>query len=169
MVDIETMGTSPDAPILSIGAVEFNSNGLVRGFYEECAIGSLKGSGARIDPETIAWWLKQEDAPRLKIANAKGSHIDMLRRFAAFVHDINPCGVWGNGVGFDNILLTQSFKRAKIKQPWPFWADRCYRTMKSVFPDIPLTRVGDHHNALDDAKTQALHLIEISRLRGNFL
>lgn len=169
MIDIETMGTGPDAPVLSIGAVAFTKDGLSDGFYEECTLQSTRKTGAKLDADTIVWWLRQGDAPRLKIANAKGDQIDMLQSFADWCSGQKISGVWGNGATFDNVLLTQSFKRAKIKQPWPFWADRCYRTVKNLFPDVELNRVGDHHNALDDAKSQALHLIEISKKHGDFL
>jgi exodeoxyribonuclease VIII len=44
-------------------------------------------------------------------------------------------------------------------QPWRHWNDRCYRTVKSLYPDVKLERVGTHHNAVDDAESQARHLI----------
>jgi len=33
--------------------------------------------------------------------------------------------------------------------------------MKNMFSGVNMKREGIHHNALDDAKSQALHLIEI--------
>jgi len=33
------------------------------------------------------------------------------------------------------------------------------RTIKAQHPDVPLTHVGTHHNAVDDAESQARHLI----------
>jgi exodeoxyribonuclease VIII len=45
---------------------------------------------------------------------------------------------------------------------WEFWKDRCYRTIKNCYPDVPFDRRGTHHNALDDARSQALHLIAIN-------
>jgi hypothetical protein len=38
-----------------------------------------------------------------------------------------------------------------------------------MFPNVPMERSGTHHNALDDAISQAKHLIEISKAHGNFL
>ena len=34
--------------------------------------------------------------------------------------------------------------------------------MKSQAPHVKMPRTGTHHNAIDDAKSQALHLMEIS-------
>lgn len=169
MVDIETMGTRPMAPVLSIGAVVFSEKGgLLGDFYEECSMSSAF-VGARPSVSTIQWWMKQADGPRLKLANAKGTHSEMLNGFSKWVLDVDGlCGVWGNGAAFDNVLLKEAFMREKIECPWPFWADRCYRTVKSMFNE-PFDRVGDHHNALDDAKTQATHLLSISAKHGAFL
>jgi exodeoxyribonuclease VIII len=50
--------------------------------------------------------------------------------------------------------------------PWPFWKDKCYRTVKGIWKDIKLDRVGTHHNALHDAESQAEHLIAINRAAG---
>jgi len=33
MIDLETMGARPNAPIISIGAVAFDANGIDREFY----------------------------------------------------------------------------------------------------------------------------------------
>ncbi len=48
-----------------------------------------------------------------------------------------------------------------MEEPWNFWNNRCYRTLKNLHPKIELVRTGVHHHALADAKTQALHLLEI--------
>ena len=169
MVDIETMGTRPMAPVLSIGAVVFSKDeGLLDSFYEECSMSSAF-IGAKPSVNTITWWMKQSNGPRLKLANAKGSHNTMLDSFSKWVIGVdNLAGVWGNGACFDNTILKEAFLREKIDCPWPYWADRCYRTVKNMFT-VPFDRVGEHHNALDDAKTQATHLLAISAKHGGFL
>jgi exodeoxyribonuclease VIII len=91
------------------------------------------------------------------IENVTGSNSKILK------------GVWGNGASFDNTILTETYKRLGRTPPWPFWKDRCYRTVKSMFPNVPMERSGTHHNAMDDALTQAQHLIEINKVYGNFL
>jgi len=167
MVDIETMGTSPNAPVLSVGAVIFDANGLGEEFYSECSLKSAFNRGSKPDPDTIAFWMNQEDAPRKKLANAKGKNVDMLNAFCEFFPE--DATFWGNGAAFDNVLLREALRREGLHAPWKFWNDRCYRTVKNMFNDVKIKRVGTHHNALDDAKSQALHLIEISKLHGDFL
>jgi hypothetical protein len=45
---------------------------------------------------------------------------------------------------------------------WSYSRNRCYRTMKRMFGEgVKVSRHGVHHNGLDDAITQAVHLQEI--------
>ncbi len=72
--------------------------------------------------------------------------------------------MWGNGSDFDNTLLEEAYRATGIKPPWRFTGNRCYRTVKNLFPDVWVDPVGTAHNALDDATYQANHLIAISNL-----
>jgi hypothetical protein len=167
MVDIETMGKGPDAPILSIGAVAFDGNGISDEFYTTCDFQSAVDSGAVIDPSTVMWWLRQDAIARDALSDCQDSAISLTVALRSFVTFVNPRssmlrGVWGNGATFDNVIIHQSCKRLGL-EAWPFWLDKCYRTVKGAYPSIKMERVGTHHNALSDAKSQALHLIEINR------
>ena len=170
MIDLETMGTRPDAAIIAIGAVAFDKYGVHDTFYLNVDLQSAVTTGARIDPSTVMWWLKQSDEARAAFDTKGVDLVTALDRLDAwFDMQVDGCeGVWGNGASFDNTILSESYKRLGFNPPWPFWKDRCYRTMKSMFPDVEMDRSGTHHNALDDARSQALHLIEINK-GGNFL
>lgn len=166
MVDLETMGSGPMAAIISIGAVEFDPvSGLIgESFYEVVNLKSSVENGGIIDPDTVMWWLGQSGAARLAVRSEAVSVETALMRFGAWLSGCAPCNelrVWGNGADFDNVILATAFDRAGIVRPWKFWNNRCYRTMKSLHKDVPLVRTGTHHNALDDARTQAEHLIAI--------
>jgi|LauGreDrversion4_2_1035121.scaffolds.fasta_scaffold15966_1 hypothetical protein len=181
MIDLETMGTRPDAPIIAIGAVSFDvdTDWVWRTFYVNIDLQSAVSAGAKIDPSTVMWWMKQSDEARAALTASKPvgitTALDQFDEWVAVVSggkdavDLMVDGVWGNGVSFDNTLLSETYKRLGRTPPWPFWKDRCYRTVKSMFQNVPMERSGTHHNALDDARTQAQHLIEISKAHGNFL
>lgn len=170
MVDIETMGNGPNAPILSIGAVAFNADGISDEFYKPCDFQSAVDSGAIIDPGTVMWWLRQDAAARDALEDCQESAVSLAQALQSFVTFVNPRssilrGVWGNGATFDNVIIHQSCKRLGL-EAWPFWLDKCYRTVKGTYPAVKMEHVGTHHNALDDAKSQALHLIEINKVAG---
>lgn len=164
MVDLETMGNKPDAPITSIGVVEFDLSGTKRGFYERVDLSSSVHSGGVIDPETVKWWLQQSSDAQLEMT--KGRHIvSVLQELSSFL--TGEVIIWGNGAAFDNVILAAHYDRLNIQRPWKFWNDRCFRTIRAMNEDVQAPeRTGTHHNALDDAKTQAMHLINICNEKG---
>lgn len=169
MIDLETMGTRPNAPIVSIGAVTFDADGIAREFYRNVDLKTSVAGGGVIDPDTVMWWLRQDNPAREALTDEAGIAItyaldDLTKWFPTTVS-----GVWGNGASFDNVLLSESYIRAGMQQPWPFWKDKCYRTVKGMYPDVALERSGTHHNALDDARTQAEHLIAINTAAGGII
>ena len=167
LLDLETMGPSPHAAIIAIGAVAFNPEMGVLGdwFYEVVDLGSSVAQGGQMEPATVLWWLRQSDEARAAF-ELEGSKIEVaLLKFSAWVRAIadNDARIWGNGANFDNVVLASAYDRTAITRPWSFWNDRCYRTVKALHPEIKMERAGTHHNALDDARSQALHLMEMLR------
>ena len=168
MVDLETMGTRPDAPIIAIGAVAFDAKAIHNEFYVVVDLADSVAKGAVMDPSTVLWWMKQSDEARSEFereGRALGLALGMFREWIG-AYDVS--GVWGNGASFDNVILSEAYRRMGNDAPWPFWKDRCYRTMKSISP-VPMERGGTHHNALDDARSQAIHLQMISKEMGGVL
>jgi DNA polymerase III epsilon subunit-like protein len=163
MLDLETMGTGPNAAIIAIGAVAFEpTGGLGSTFYRVVELASSVEYGGEIDVSTILWWMKQSDAARGEFARL-GIHIHCaLDDFSLWIKGYKaPVKVWGNGAAFDNVILRSAFVRAGIEVPWQYSNDRCYRTIKATRPDIKVAPLGTAHNALDDAMHQAGVLMSI--------
>ena len=162
MVDLETMNTTSDAAIIAIGAVYFDKNGLGRSFYKVVNLQSSMNAGLTVGADTMMWWLKQSDEARAAIGKPGMSLLSALYAFADWVGTDKNIKVWGNGANFDNPILATAYQRLDQVPPWKFWNDRCYRTMKAMYPGVPLAEFkGTKHNALHDAKFQALHLLDI--------
>lgn len=159
MVDLETLGTSSHAVILSIGAVRFQNGNIIDRFYRKIDPKSCTDAGLKIDATTVAWWMQQSDEARKEFSMPGKQLKDVLEEFSFWFS--SPVPVWGNGAAFDNVILRSAFGAAGIPCPWPFWLDRCYRTMKEVSLVSAPLRQGVAHNALDDAVFQTLHLIAI--------
>jgi hypothetical protein len=174
MLDLETMDTAATAAITAIGAVKFD---LVTGeigetFYRKISLQSSIDRGLTVSGSTIQWWLKQNEQARLEMAEEGISLPDALWEFALYIgaersleddHDWvkSTAKIWGNGAAFDNAILAYAYSKVKLDLPWNFWNDRCYRTLKEVRPEVELVREGTHHNALDDAISQAKHLCRV--------
>ena len=162
MIDLETMSTSSNAAIVSIGAVKFDNNGLGDTFYCNVDLASSVQQGGEIDANTVMWWLSQSSAARGMLINDVKAHINSaLLEFNKWLEPNTK--VWGNGVDFDNVILANAYKRSSVEMPWKYYNNRCYRTIKNIFdPKSELfKRIGEAHNALDDAKSQVEHLLKI--------
>ena len=165
MIDLETMGTGSNAAITAIGAVKFDSSGLGDEFYRVVSLESSIDAGMVIEASTVMWWMQQSDDARKALCKAPTTLAQALIDFTDFIGD-DAAGmkVWGNGASFDNVILTNAYRAFKQQPPWKFYNDRCYRTVKNLLGEsIELVRVGEHHNALDDAKSQADHLVRIMK------
>lgn len=172
MIDLETLGKKPGCVILSIGAVMFDPKTQTLGpeFYEVISMKSCAKVGLVSDPSTLAWWDKQDIEARTVIAQAQSAKTSkpittVLKDFKAWYqeHSVEKANrwVWGNGASFDAPILEATYEACGLIAPWEFWGNMCYRSLKNLHPEIKREREGTHHNALDDAKYQALHLMDI--------
>lgn len=182
MVDMETMGNSPDAPIVSIGAVFFDPSTGNTGaeFYQVVSLESSMSFGMKPDASTIQWWLKQSSEARsaILVDEAMGL-LETLELLADFIAENAANGshtvqLWGNGCSFDNVILRRAYALTDTPFAVPFWNDRDVRTMvelgKSVGinPRFDIPFEGDMHNALSDARHQVKYVSAIwQRLTAN--
>jgi exodeoxyribonuclease VIII len=170
MVDLETLGTKPGCQILSIGAVAFGANGLGQEFYSPINLGSQEALGLTTNQATIDWWKSQSPAAQKVLIDAQTCPQgleEVLKLFNAWLGGVasynathadgrsEKIAIWGNGSDFDNMILAEAYSMAGIELPWKFYMNRCFRTLKNLFPQIREERTGVHHNALDDARYQA--------------
>ncbi|MEY0186770.1 3'-5' exoribonuclease, partial [Escherichia coli] len=169
MLDLETMGKNPDAPIISIGAIFFDPQTGDMGPEFSKTI-DLETAGGVIDRDTIKWWLKQSREAQSAIMTDEIPLDDALLQLREFIDENSGeffVQVWGNGANFDNVILRRSYERQGIPCPWRYCNDRDVRTIvelgKAIDFDartaIPFE--GERHNALDDARYQAKYVSAI--------
>lgn len=173
MVDLETLSTAPNARIIAIGAVKFEpGEGVYDNYYQAIKTPRLEDldqidwiddDGFHVSKASLQWWKEQTDRAQMVFIDPNAIPIaDALDSFTKWVTSEEPADkirLWGNGASFDNVILASAYRLCNKEQPWRFWNDRCYRTVKNMYPMIPTQRLGTHHNALDDAATQATHLV----------
>lgn len=166
MLDLETWGTGNNAVIISIGACKFTTDEIIDNFHVAVDPKSCQAHGLEIDPETILWWLdpERDEARRNWLAQERIDIGSALLGFQMWCGESRTAvAIWGNGSTFDNIILRSAYAATGLEYPFRFWQDHCYRTMKQLTPDCAIVREGTHHNALDDAISQAKHLQMIWR------
>ncbi|HCN6647675.1 TPA: 3'-5' exoribonuclease, partial [Escherichia coli] len=162
-VDLETMGTNPDAPINSIGGKFFDPTTGEMGPEFSKAI-DLETSGGIIDRKTIKWWAKRSREAQSAIFTDEIPLDDALLQLREFINENSGesfVQIWGNGANFDNVILRRSYERQGIPCPWRYYNDRDVRTIvelgNSIGFDVRMAIPfeGVPHNALDDARHQA--------------
>ncbi|WP_460645794.1 3'-5' exonuclease [Leclercia adecarboxylata] len=175
MVDLETMGKKPGAPIVSVGAVFFDPASGITGaeYYQVINLESSMSFGARPDASTILWWLKQSPEARSAIVvDDTVGLVEALEQLLDFIAENAANGsknvqLWGNGSSFDCSLLEAAFELADTPFPIPRWNYRDVRTVVELGKavglnaryDIPFE--GDQHNALADARHQVKYVSAI--------
>lgn len=162
MIDLETLGTKYNAPVIAIGAIFFEpATGALGGkFYgaidlaEACRYGVPSG-------DTIRWWMQQSDDARAGVIKGKHPSKFVFERFRDFCKkncDPKSLKPWGNGATFDISILDFAFPRVLGEAPpWEFWNVRDCRTIRALAGSrINVGAVkGVAHNALDDSIHQA--------------
>ncbi len=171
MVDLETLGTEPFTPILSIGACRFNMESEMLPFadpendlfYQAVTLESCLEAGLRPSASTVLWWMQQgKDAQQVFSDPNAVALPQALDAFTDWL-DSRPDEMWGNSARFDFGLLSSAYRACGKVVPWDFRRERCYHTMKALptAGAVRIEREGVHHNALDDAVSQARHLRRI--------
>lgn len=170
MIDIETMGVTPDAPICSIGACIFDLHevGKITSEFETTiSLESNELSGRHVQSGTLIWWLKQsKEAQAALLSGAQAQLRQALKQFRMWAQDVKPSvqRVWANDPDFDVVILRHAFDACGEMWPWHFSINRSVRTISELaFPhkeDLDalkgeLRKDITHHRAVDDAVMQA--------------
>jgi len=168
MIDLETLATTPDAQILSIGAVRFDPFGKdvqepqMTKFYCRVDIDSCDALGLVASDATIEWWSNQSKEAQDEAFDPT----DRLHVQEAFEKLYKFCWgakrVWANGSCFDIVICEHVFRKLNKAIPWSFWQVRDVRTAFDLGINPNRPPVLKHH-ALEDAWNQAVGIQNVYR------
>ena len=166
MVDMETMAVSPNAVVLSLGAVHFNpyGNGYGDKIYFKINLDDQDKLGREIDPNTLEWWSKQDPVVMEEAFSEEGRIplVDAMDQFHKFAWGCKT--FWSHGATFDLVIIENLYKQLGKPLPWNFWQLRDTRTLFELAdPDMPKDAL---HNALEDAKRQAIGVKNVYKKIG---
>ena len=161
MIDLETLAVTPDAAILTIGAVKFDPFGRERddpkmdSFYAKIDLDSCHELGLVTSDDTIEWWASQSKEAQEAAFDPEGRlHIrdafDQLYKFCW-----GAKRVWSNGASFDVVICETVFRKLQKAIPWKFWEIRDVRTAFDLGINPQRPPITAHH-ALEDAWNQAV-------------
>ena len=169
MVDLETLATSPNAVILTIGAVTFDpaSNKIFDKLYYRVDVDSCDRLGMVVDDATIEWWSKQAANVQTE-AFAEDNRVpieEVIEKFHKFAWNCDA--FWSHGATFDLVILDCYYRKLNKVPPWNFWQIRDTRTLFDLGYDPEMPKEG-LHNALEDASRQAIGVQTIYRKLNRF-
>lgn len=157
MLDLETMAVSPNAVVLTLGAVKFNpwGNGYGEKLYFRINIDDQDKFGREVDPNTLEWWSKQDPVVMEEAFsdNDRVPLVEAMDRFHKFAWGCDA--FWSHGATFDLVIIESLYRQLGKSLPWQFWSLRDTRTLFDLGfdPDMPK---GGKHDALQDAIRQAV-------------
>lgn len=185
LIDIETLGTDPDAVVLSIACVPFMLE--VHTYFGELVSSGfcvkfdvkeqIKTYHRSIEDGVMKWWKTQPKGvfdsmvrPTIGDMSLKDG-LTHMNKFVAGVkgYQFNESYVWSRGNNFDFPILKSAYKDAGIGLPYNDWRVRDVRTAIDIMAGVDdgkyqLQFGGDGfiaHNPLHDAAMDAARLNEL--------
>ena len=160
MIDIETLGTKPNAVILSVGAIKFdpfNSNEPHDGKHWRLDVDAQTEIDREVNEDTLAWWAKQ-DPEIQEDAFGESGRTDVYQFMKELNGWLTGCeAVWCQGPQFDMVILENLFRDFDMHMNWFFWQVSDCRTLFKMMPKDPRKDIQeDLHDALADAHWQAV-------------
>lgn len=157
MVDLETMAVTPNAVVLTLGAVHFNpyGNGYADKLYLRFDLDDQDKLGREIDPNTLDWWSKQ-DPKVMEEAFSPDNRVPVREAMDQFHKFAWGCDAfWAHGSLFDIAILENLYRQIEKPVPWQYWQIRDTRTIFDLGwnPDMPQA---SKHDALQDAIRQSV-------------
>lgn len=166
MIDLETMGTGPQAAICAIAAVPFclETGNTGDPFCTNVDLATSMEQGMEVNASTIYWWLNKDLAVREALGKDARPLRTVLQQLQAWKMMNCDFGVkvWAKGPSFDLVILDEAYRLCGYQEPfWHYAHERCVRTYldgmeDEVKEDVPFE--GDPHNPLHDALHQVRQL-----------
>lgn len=159
MLDLETLGTKPDAAIVQIGLVGFNP---ATGETSPASRLKLRSHPkSSVDYDTVAWWMNQSEEARqsvFPIDMVMEPEVALSRLDKAFEEwGAESFRIWSKPSSFDVVLLESLYRACDKEAPWKHWNTRCLRTLIDAaelpYDQQEVPEVA--HDAGEDALAQA--------------
>ena len=164
MIDIETMGNTPNAVMIQLAGIFFDrkTGETGREFCMSLNIEACERLGFVKDQSTEDWWKTQNQNVLHEILNKTETPIVVISKFVEFLgKDIKDILVWSHAT-FD-FPIVQNYLKKLTPSFMPYRGARDIRTLVDL-SGIDLNKYdwanGKTHNALDDCKFQIKYCVD---------
>jgi hypothetical protein len=184
MLDLETLDLSPRSVVTQCAfiAVSIDDPEVeLRRVDQYLPVQPQIELGRVMSFDTVLWWMKQEDAARLRFIENSGTDMEELLALVRSIHRkltevINQAGgkqhveVWARGPQFDVVNLATLFADCGLQAPWAYDRVMDLRTtmrLAGVKSETIDSSGITPHVAIDDCRFQLRGYIEaMKHLRG---
>ena len=169
-IDIETLGSTPDTVVLTIGGIKFDpmvDDGLHSQFYYRLDADEQLEMGRTITQTTLEWWDKQPEEIKAEAMDPEDriSVNETLKALNKWLVGVDK--IWCQGPVFDIGILENLYKQINLHHNWSFWNIRDSRTLFSLMDSDPRKEIDfAAHNALADAIVQSLCIQKVYKSLG---
>ena len=182
-MDLETRGQNPaTCAIASIGVViAIPNKGIVAEaeWWIDPKDALLHGAE---DESTMQWWAKQSPEAQRQLHEGTYTVKEALAELVAFLFarfedytTLNKAVIVARSPSFDCAILMRHYEEVcGFQTPWKYWQERDHRTFEQAYRDICSAAGINYpsykhaypvaHNALSDARNQALYLLHIQQM-----
>ena len=164
-IDLETMGVSADAVVLSIAAVAFDTKKISselelrsHSFVVNCTEASNFALQRTFDQSTVDWWASQSNEAKMALQEPEPIHVvQAVKAFDTWVRSLpqRVCSVWANSPSFDHVILQHLYKQAGLRWPFSYHIERDCRTLKNICgAGLEFFTFQPKHSALSDVLSE---------------
>lgn len=160
MIDIETLATTPEAVVLSVGACKFDpfSNSMPgdRRLWKPSLEEQFELDRKTCD-KTLEWWAKQDKEILDRALSEEGriSLTDFFGYLNKYLVGVDK--IWCQGPQFDMVILENLYRMRDHHYNWAYWQICDSRTIFNMMPEDPRKEIQtDAHDAAADAYYQAV-------------
>lgn len=160
MIDIETLGTTPDCVVLSVGACKFDpyipQTPHSRQLWRPSTAEQL-AAGRSVDDSTLVWWSKQAEHIREQAFSDQNriSLSDFFSELNRYLVGVDK--IWCQGPQFDMVILENLFGHWQHHRNWAYWQIMDCRTVFNLMQVDPRKALQQNaHSADEDAYWQAV-------------
>lgn len=167
MIDLETLGTTPNAVIIQFGGVFFDryTGELFNELKLNIDAESSVNHGFEMDAATVEWWMRQDKAAIENVlAETRYNVMTAIQLIKEFIRPAE--NIWSHAT-FDFVILQNHFIKDGTKLN--YFAARDIRTLEDLAYGVnrPLKSAGIRHTAIDDCKYQIAYCVKcFNKLKG---
>lgn len=151
MIDVETLGVSRDAVVLSAGIAVFTKDLVEEHTYLEFDVLEQLKEGRTVDRSTQEWWLRTDPEEYKRLLSSGERQLTALSSIIRDMWEYYECeSIWARG------SMDLPIVGSIMEVPWAFYQVRDVRTLDEIKP-----MKTNGHNALKDALNQVAFVQEI--------